>query len=100
MSAMPMKASTLELYEGSDGFFYEEERYTTNIAKEDVSRNMDSTVFTPEIYGLSIAGILIILGILASISFGYQILALLFVVPLIGIAIGALYIRYFKKHAK
>ena len=94
-----LKASGLEVYRGIQGFVYEEDRYTLSITDE-ARENLESDAFTPEIYGLGISAILAILAVFISSALGYTLLALLFIVPLVGVAIGGAYILYLKKNSK
>jgi len=98
MSAIQMKTATLEVYQGSEGFIYKEDKYIMNYPKE--VENQNASIFTPERYGLGVTGILSIVAILILLALSYSMLALLFVVPLIGVAMGFAYIEYVEKHGK
>lgn len=101
MSAKPYKASVLAGYQGEQGLLYSEtDNYTLDLPRKDVDESIDSAIFTPEIYGMGIMGIIALVAIVVSLALGYTMLAPLFAVPLIGIVIGFSYIRYVKTHGK
>jgi len=99
MSAAPLTAAALRTYRGDPGYFrgegYEQEY---RIREEQIIKSITKDTMAAEIVGLSITGILSIVGLCVSLAINYTLLSLLFVMPLVGVAIGAAYILYMKKH--
>jgi len=96
MSAIELARGAARIYEGKSGFYYEHEDV---YGEKESSRPVTAKdAMMPEVCALAITGILAIIGLSVSLVLSYQLLALLFVMPLVGVVIGASYIAYMKKH--
>jgi len=93
MSATENRVTTLKAYYTEDVIFYPRECYIAETTGEEIQQSLPWALFAPEICGLAVSGIIIMVGILAALLLGYAILAMLFVGPLIGVLAGAWYIK-------
>ncbi len=98
MSAEQLSPAVSQIYNGSTGYIEKRDKleYQTREREHGVITIKDT--MAAEIAGLSITGILSLAGLVVSLVLNYTLLSWLFVMPLVGVVIGASYIVYMKKH--
>jgi len=98
MSTMPLSSAVSQIYNGLTGYVEERDKSEYRIRERAHGVIMIKDTMAAEIAGLSITGIVSLVGLGVSLAINYTLLSLLFVMPLVGVAIGASYLAYMKKH--
>lgn len=99
MSAMPSASAVSQIYGGRTDYVEKSNQLAYEIREKERGIIMTKDTMAAEIVGLSITGILSIAGLCVSLAINYTLLSLLFVMPLVGVAIGTGYLLYMKKHS-
>ena len=98
MSVVQLSAVVSQIYNGSTGYVEERDKLEYRIREREPVVITIKDTMAAEIAGLSITAILSLVGLGVSLATNYTLLSLLFVMPLVGAAIGFSYIAYLKKH--
>jgi hypothetical protein len=98
MSTVPLSPAASQTYKGLTGYIEESDKREYQIREREHGGIMVKDTMAAEIVGLSITGILSLVGLCVSLAINYSLLSLLFVIPLIGVAIGFSYMAYMRKH--
>ena len=98
MSTMPLSPAVSQIYNGRTGYVEERSKLEYQIQEREHGVIMTKDTMAAEIAGLSITGILSLVGLGVSLAINYTLLSLLFIMPIVGVAIGTGYLLYMKKH--
>ena len=98
MTTIQLSSAVLPIVGGDTGYVEEGSKQMYQIREREHGAIMTKDTMAAEITGLSITGILSVVGLCVSLAINYTLLSLLFVMPLVGVAIGISYLVYMKKH--
>ncbi len=98
MSTVPLTAAASRIYHGTTGLFYDEDHEKDYRIRKEIKSRVTKDTMAAEIVSLSVIGLISIAGLCVSLALNYTLFSLLFVMPLVGVAIGTAYILYMKKH--